>query len=119
MLAMTTADAPYGPPDAFHVEINRRDRPTLVTVRGDLDLATAPGLERTLAEEARHGGLVVLDLRELSFIDASGLGVLLRIDAYSRGDGMELRLIPGERASHLLELCGLDHRFGLADPLLA
>jgi anti-sigma B factor antagonist len=48
-----------------------------VQVAGELDLATSPQLRRTLGEAQKAAGLVVLDLRELSFIDSSGVHVIL------------------------------------------
>lgn len=65
-------------PEALHVELADRGPSRLLTVRGELDLATAPTLERVLAIQARHRGPLVLDLRGLSFIDVTGLAVLLR-----------------------------------------
>jgi len=72
-------------------------------------------LERVLIEQARIGGPVVLDLRELAFIDASDLGVLLRTAARARHDGIEFHLVPRERVRRLLELCGLTTQFGYLD----
>ena len=48
-----------------------------VHVRGELDLSDAPQLGRVLAAEREAGRDLVLDLRELTFIDSSGLAVLV------------------------------------------
>jgi anti-sigma B factor antagonist len=114
--AMTTVSARNEGCAAIHVEVARTDHRTRVTVGGELDIATAPVVERTLVEQARIGGTVVLDLRELAFIDAVGLGLLLRADARARRDGMELQLILGPRVRRLLDLCGLTPRFSYLDP---
>ena len=90
---MTAVHARDGQPAAFAVSVERHGRRTTVAVRGELDVATAPALERVLVDHARRGGPVVLDLRELSFIDASGLGLLLRTNAHARRDGMALQLV--------------------------
>jgi anti-anti-sigma factor len=50
-----------------------------VQVAGELDPATSPQFRRTLEEAQRAVGLVVLDLRELSFIDSSGVHVVLDV----------------------------------------
>jgi anti-sigma B factor antagonist len=102
-------------PDALVVEVEIDGRRTSVAVVGELDPATVPALERVWLDHARRGSLVVLDLRALSFIDASGLALLLRIDADARRDGIELRLMPSARVVRLLELCGIDTRFSYAD----
>ena len=46
-------------------------------VRGELDLATAPQLEEALVSAIEAGDEVVLDLRELEFMDSSGVRVLV------------------------------------------
>jgi anti-anti-sigma factor len=59
-----------------------------LTLRGELDLATAVQLEQALAEA---GGDVLLDLRGLTFMDSTGVRVLL--EAAERGVP-GLRIIP-------------------------
>jgi anti-sigma B factor antagonist len=50
----------------------------LVSVSGEVDLATAPALERTLLEAAEdHTGEVIVDLTCCSFLDSRGLTALL------------------------------------------
>jgi anti-anti-sigma factor len=113
--AMTTAHADcYDVPEAIQIEVAHRGQRTLITVRGELDLATAPALERVLAAQTRHKRPLVLDLRGLSFIDASGLGVLLRADADARHHHTGLNLIPGNAVTRLLELCRISTHFTYA-----
>ena len=102
--------------EALHVELADRGPSRLLTVRGELDLATAPTLERVLAIQARHRGPLVLDLRGLSFIDVTGLAVLLRAAADARRHRCILKLIPGDAVTRLLELCGMHARFSYTDP---
>ena len=59
---------------------------------------------------------MVLALRELSFIDATGLGLLLRANAHARRDGIEFAVLPGPRVQRLLDLCGLTAQFGTLGP---
>jgi anti-anti-sigma factor len=113
---MTTVRARAEAPQAFRVEVTRRSRRARVAVRGELDIATKPVLERALIERARIGAPVVLDLRELAFIDARGLELLLRTNAHARRDGWELQLIPGRCVRRLLNVCGLTTRFSYLDP---
>jgi anti-sigma B factor antagonist len=50
----------------------------LVSVSGEVDLATAPALERTLLDAAEgHTGEVIVDLTSCSFLDSRGLTALL------------------------------------------
>jgi anti-sigma B factor antagonist len=50
---------------------------SLVQVRGELDMFDAPQLGRLLDAERAAGHDLVVDLRRLTFIDSSGLAVLV------------------------------------------
>jgi len=113
---MSTVPVPDEGPPAFAVDVVRRGRRARVTARGELDIATAPVLDEALIAQARIGGSVMLDLRELTFIDATGLRLLLRIDAHARRDGIEFTLLPGPRVRQLLDLCHLTTQFRSLDP---
>ncbi len=60
-------------------------------VAGELDIATAASLERVLRGAQRSAKLVVLDLRELTFMDSSGVHVI--VDASRRARQMKRQLI--------------------------
>ena len=62
-----------------------------VDVAGELDIATTPRLERTLRAAQSQARLVVLDLRHVSFMDCSGLRVI--VDASRRGREVGCRLV--------------------------
>jgi anti-anti-sigma factor len=70
---------------------------TLVRIGGELDLRGStvldPELERVAAETATP--MVVLDLRDLNFLDSSGLRSVLVADARLRRDGRRLVLVRG------------------------
>lgn len=66
-----------------------------VRLTGELDLATAPLLKRTLHEARVDASLVVLDLRELTFIDCSGVRVIVNAALHARRDGHRLIAVPG------------------------
>jgi anti-sigma B factor antagonist len=105
---MTVTDPKTGWPEGsvpqFGVVVSVRADATGVVPHGELDLATAPELEAVLAAQT---GYVIVDLRELSFVDASGLRVLLEADAQSRQDGKNLRFIAGEAVRRLFEWAGV------------
>ncbi len=77
---------------------------------GELDVASSAILEDELA----HLGpapAVVLDLRELDFIDSTGLGVLVKTHQRMRERGDRLAVIEGDgQVKRLLELTGLDQQ---------
>jgi anti-sigma B factor antagonist len=66
-----------------------------VQVAGELDLAASPQFRQTLGEAQRAVRLVVLDLRELRFIDSSGVHVILDAAHDSRPYGGRLLIVRG------------------------
>jgi anti-anti-sigma factor len=69
-----------------------------VTARGELDAATAPALGRALTEAVGAGGGPVLaDLTGLTFVDSSGLGVLMKTANQLRRQrrAFTVRCVPG------------------------
>ena len=51
--------------------------PSIVSLAGELDLSTMPQLERPLNDELKSHSAVIVDLTGLSFIDSSGIGLLI------------------------------------------
>jgi anti-sigma B factor antagonist len=67
-----------------------------VTLHGELDLATAPDLAQQLRELGESGvDHVLLDLRELEFMDSTGLRLVMSEDAAARADGRTFEVIRG------------------------
>ena len=66
-----------------------------VHVAGELSVATLPQLDRTLAEPQVQARLVVLDLRELEFMDSSGAHALASHAVCARKAGRRLVLLRG------------------------
>jgi anti-sigma B factor antagonist len=64
-----------------------------VRVAGELDLASAPRLRQTLRVAQLYARVVVLDLRELTFMDSSGVHVILDADADDRRASGRLILV--------------------------
>ena len=66
-----------------------------VHVAGDLDIETAPQLERTLRDAELQTRLVVLDLREVAFMDCSGVHAIVDASIRAREVGRRLLLLRG------------------------
>ena len=66
-----------------------------VNVVGELDIATAPQLERTLRESQDLAHLTVLDLRELAFMDCAGVHAIVNASLRARKAGRRLVLVRG------------------------
>jgi anti-anti-sigma factor len=78
-----------------------------VHVAAELDIATAPMLERTLRSAELRAGLVVLDLRELTFVDSTGVRVIVYASLRARRNGRRLVLVRGAaQVQRLLALSG-------------
>lgn len=91
--------------------ISRRDagEGALVAPRGDLDLATVEVLDTALRRAEETHELVVLDLRQVPFMDSSGLHALIAADLRMRGRGGRLAIVQGgDQIRRLLELTGAD-----------
>ena len=102
------------------VEVTSAAPGTVVHVAGELDLASAPSLLETLTALEPAAGYVVVDLTDVSFLDSSGLSVLLQ--ARQRlADGpadTDLRLVvtrPSIR--RVLGVTGLTEVFAIFDSL--
>lgn len=103
---------PLGP----HLEVNSTTTESgqVVTVIGDVDLASAPLLESEI--DKHHGIDVVVDLARVDFIDSAGLVVLIKQQDRIRRSGGELTLavVPGP-VTRLFELTGLSEAFPMID----
>lgn len=90
-----------------------------VSIRGDLDLATADRMVRFVTEVIdRTEGIVSADLSGLTFCDACGLGALVRIAAHAERTGRIFELTnPSRSISRIMRITGLDDR--LLMPALA
>jgi len=100
---------------AVHAQPDRSG--VIVAVTGDLDLAGCQPLKRQLDALWDTGWTsVVVDLRGVSFIDSTGLSLLLTVDRDAREHGREFAIVDGAPAvSRLLELVGLSGHFQRAE----
>ncbi len=82
----------------------------VVAVRGELDMSTAPELSRSLADVLdEHPQRVTLDLGDLSFIDSTGLTLLVKTSHHLKEHEGALQLThPTPPVRRVLEIVGLD-----------
>jgi anti-anti-sigma factor len=84
------------------------------TVAGEIDASTAPALDDALSHLPIGDGPVVLDLSGVSFIDSSGLRVLISLAGRARDEGRSVALRdPSPTVARLLEITGLAEMFEL------
>jgi anti-anti-sigma factor len=79
------------------VNVGAPQRVEHVALSGELDLAGVPDAQRVLAAALRAPAVeaVVVHLGDVTFIDSSGLRVLVAADDAARRLGVELRILPG------------------------
>jgi anti-sigma B factor antagonist len=101
------------------VEVHSDDRATVIAVSGELDLASSPVLERELERvNVSDTELVILDLRELEFMDSTGLSVVVKANQHAQDAGKRFGLVKGGRqVQRLLSLTRIDDRLTVADRL--
>lgn len=88
-----------------------------VYVVGELDLLTAPELERTLRESQRLAHLTVLDLRELAFMDCAGVHTIVDASIRARQAGRRLVLVRGRPDIYrMFALTGSSADVDIGDP---
>ncbi|MFL5896266.1 MAG: STAS domain-containing protein [Thermoleophilaceae bacterium] len=99
----------------IHVD-NSSDRIS-VRLAGEFDISGVRDFHRVLArvqEEAPEG--ICIDLRELTFMGATGVRALLDLQARARRDGFELTVVKGPRlVQRVFEMTGVDRRLALVD----
>ena len=87
-----------------------------VHIAGELDIATAPQLERTLRETQQDARLVVLDLRALTFMDCAGVHTIVDASCSARRRGRRLVLLRGGPAvDRVLALTGSAGKVEIGD----
>jgi anti-anti-sigma factor len=101
----------------LEIRTERRGDHLLVTLEGELDLVNAPRWEEELEEiEADSPGTVILDLREITFIDSTGLRALIAADQRARSAGRRLIVVRGAKAvDRLFAVTQLDQRLEIVD----
>ena len=106
-MEVAVADSPEGLP--------------VVAVSGEVDVYSAPTLAERLNELLRNGrNRLVVDLRDVGFLDSTGLGVLVEARAAAVETGGALPLVCNqERIRKLFTITGLDGVFAIHDTLEA
>jgi anti-sigma B factor antagonist len=85
----------------------------VISIRGELDLSTAPDLEPALEEAVASGdALVLVDLSECEFIDSTGIALIVRawqrLDCKAEGAGRLVLCSGNDQVRRVLEITGLE-----------
>jgi anti-sigma B factor antagonist len=99
------------------VQVHDEDHAVVIGVSGELDLASSPALENELESGAASRALlVIVDLRQLEFMDSTGLSVLVRAHQRATDAGRRFGVVKGpQQVQRLLSLTGVAERLTLVD----
>ncbi|MFC4564078.1 STAS domain-containing protein [Nocardiopsis mangrovi] len=89
----------------------------VVTVRGEIDLYTAPQLQSGLVNAVDDGARrLIVDMSRVEFCDSTGMSVLLSAMKRVRAENGDLELVaPKPAVRKILEVTGLDTVFTIRD----
>ncbi len=101
------------------LETSVADRAAVIALNGELDLAGAAALEQELARlDAEPAEVVVLDLRDVTFMDSSGLRLIAVSSQQAQEAGRRLALVPGpEQVMRVFDITRMRERLDfVGDP---
>lgn len=99
--------------ETMTTSVTERTEATVLTVAGDVDLATAPALENAIdAALAAKPTALVIDLAAVSFLASAGMAVL--VGAHKRAGDTRIAVVAdGPATSRQLKVTSLDQVFAL------
>jgi anti-sigma B factor antagonist len=101
---------------SFSTSLERRESAAIVTMQGDLDIATEAHATADLAHAMDGCDVLIVDLRELDFLDSTGVRVLLAADLRAREQGLRFGVVRGDGiVARLLDVTRIDKRFPVVD----
>jgi anti-sigma B factor antagonist len=101
----------------FRVEVQSTGRAAVITASGELDLTSSAGfdeeLQRVLESDLEQ---LIIDLRQLEFMDSTGLSTLVKAHQRAGERGQRFGVVRGpQQVQRLLSLTGVDERLSFAD----
>ena len=104
--------------EPFRCEVRAELQGAVIRPVGELDMATVPIVDGHLCEQQAAGSKhVTLDLRDVSFLDSTGLRMILSWDATSRAGGFAFSLVAGPPpVQRLFELTDTTRRLNFIEP---
>lgn len=95
----------------FEVRGERESGRVRIHASGELDVATTPRLERCTRRHLQaRAAAVEIDLREVGFIDSTGVRLLLTLAAEGQRDGWTLTVLPSDAVRRVVCLLHLQDR---------
>jgi anti-sigma B factor antagonist len=98
-----------GAQEQLQIALRQEADRVVVALRGELDMANAPALQSTIeSDELGATKTVVLDLQQLTFVDSTGLRIILSARELCWRRGQEFAITPGsQQVQRLLSITGV------------
>ncbi len=92
----------------LNLELRRVGEASVVSACGDIDLSTVAQAAEAMDAARADRGPVFLDLREVGFMDTSGLRLIIEEQQRAAADGYRFAVFPGPpKVQRLFEIAGL------------
>jgi len=103
----------------LELETSKRGSQTVLTVRGEIDVYTAPRLRQSIVDLVEAGAVnLVIDMEKVDFLDSTGLGVLVEGLKRVRTRGGDLSIVvTQDKIIKIFEITGLNKAFSLHSTL--
>ena len=89
----------------YAFSLSRTDAYCVVRAAGELDIAAAPQMRNAVHAARRHADRIVMDLRDVSFLDSFALHELTALQREG-SDRPSFHVVPGEGIQRMLDLAG-------------
>jgi anti-sigma B factor antagonist len=103
----------------LEIRFEHADDACVVAPSGEIDLATAPEFGAALASAAAHNGgrHVVLDLRGVTFIDSSGINIIIKMHRFFGVEGTRFGVVRGgDIVQRAFQVASVDPLIPWTDP---
>jgi anti-sigma B factor antagonist len=104
-------------PSHLQIDASAVDDVVVITLGGELDLASAAAFADAIDHATSSGAeVVIVDLRGLEFMDSTGIGVIVRAHQAAPQSGYRFAVVKGSpQVDRILSLTGLDEQITLLD----
>jgi anti-anti-sigma factor len=100
---------------ALDITVRNERGVVIAAVTGEIDISTVAQLRERLYELADHGGTLIVDLNQVTFIDSAGLGALVGTAQRAAERGGSLHAVCAQpQPRRLLWMTGVDKRIPLS-----
>jgi anti-sigma B factor antagonist len=100
-----------------NIEKHQDDKEIFVSVSGEIDAYTAPKLrEELLPLTEGKNNVITVNLKDVSYLDSTGLGVFVGMFKQLKKNDGELKLVElSDRLKRLFHITGLSHVMSISD----